>query len=458
MADNSRIEVSAIINGSTISRFQNMIFAICILIIMCDGFDTQAVAYTAPSIASEWKLAVAIFGPVFAAVLIGAMLGAFVFGYLGDKFGRKRILVLAVVLFSLLNIASAYAPSITSFIVLRFVCGVALGGALPNVIALVTEYAPARRRSTVVAITWAGFSLGAVVGGLISVLLISKFGWASVFIAGGILPLCLVPFVVFMLPESIKFLIVARQNVAEVASILGKIRPDLHFANNATFFLDEAQPGRGQVLALFKDGLAVGSVFLCLAYFMSLLLFYFLTNWIPLLLRQAGLPLQDALMGTVIFNFAGIISSISFTQLIDRKIVRPINILISAYFVGALAVCSIGNVGMTFWPIMSAIFLSGSFVIGAQISLGAYISNYYPTAIRGTGVGWSVFVGRFGSLTGTLVGGLLVSLGLTPSQLFRVSSMVPLLACASLLVFVRLTPRNLNDDAKSSEAEPVVAR
>jgi MFS transporter, AAHS family, 4-hydroxybenzoate transporter len=458
MADNSRIEVAAIINGSTITRFQYLIFTICILIIMCDGFDTQAVAYTAPSIASEWKLAAGIFGPIFAAVLIGAMLGAFVFGYLGDKFGRKRILALAVVLFSLLNIASAYAPSITSFVVLRFICGVALGGALPNVIALVTEYAPARRRSTLVAITWAGFSLGAVVGGLISVPLISKFGWTSVFVAGGIMPLCLVPFVIFILPESIKFLIVARQNVVAVASILRKISPHLQFANNATFFLNEAQPGRGQVSALFKDGLAVGSVFLCLAYFMSLLLFYFLTNWIPLLLRQAGLPLQDALMGTVIFNFAGIISSISFTQLIDRKVVRPINVLIAAYFVGALAVCSIGNVGMAFWPIMSTIFLGGFFVIGAQISLGAYISNYYPTSIRGTGVGWSVLVGRFGSLAGTLVGGVLVSLGSTPSQLFQISGAVPLLACASLLIFAKFTPRSLSGDPKSLEAEPVVAR
>ena len=176
MADNARIDVAAVINDGAISRFQYLIFTICVLIIMCDGFDTQAVAYVAPSIAADWKLAPGSFGPVFAAVLVGAMAGAFVFGYLGDKFGRNRILALCVLWFGVLNIASAYAPSITPFIVLRLLCGIGLGGAIPNVMALVAEYAPARKRSTLIAITWSGFALGAVLGGMISVPLIGPDG------------------------------------------------------------------------------------------------------------------------------------------------------------------------------------------------------------------------------------------------------------------------------------------
>jgi AAHS family 4-hydroxybenzoate transporter-like MFS transporter len=441
MADSARIDVAAVINDGAISRFQYVIFTICVLIIMCDGFDTQAVAYVAPSMAADWNLAPGSFGPVFAAVLLGAMMGAFLFGYLGDKFGRNRILALCVVWFGVFNIASAFAPSITAFIVLRLLCGIGLGGAIPNVMALVAEYAPARKRSTLIAITWSGFALGAVLGGMISVPLIATFGWTSVFIAGGILPLCLVPFIILTLPESIKFLIVARRNAATVAAILGKISPRQRFDDNTEFFLDEAQTGRGQISALFKDGLAVGSVFLCLAFFMSLMLVYLFINWIPLLLRQAGLPLQHALMGTIIFNLSGIVGSILCTQLIDRKIGRPIVILIAAYFVGALAVFSIGYAGTAFWPIMGTIFLSGFFVIGVQLSLNAYITNYYPTAIRGTGVGWSQVVGRFGSLSGPLVGGVLVSQGMTPSQLFQISSVAPLLACASLLVFAKLSAR-----------------
>jgi AAHS family 4-hydroxybenzoate transporter-like MFS transporter len=439
MNDNARIDVAAIINEAEISRFQYLIFGICFLIIMCDGFDTQATAYVAPSIASEWKLAPGSFGPVFAAVLLGAMAGAFVFGYLGDKFGRNRVLALCVAWFGALNIASAFAPSIAPFIVLRLLCGIGLGGAIPNVMALVAEYAPARKRSTLVAITWSGFALGAVLGGIISVPLISTFGWTSVFVVGGILPLCLVPVVILALPESIKFLIVASRKATAVASILQKISPHGHVKSDAVFFLDEAQPGHGQISALFRNGLAVGSIFLCLAFFMSLMLVYLFINWIPLLLHQAGLPLQNALMGTIIFNLSGILGSILCTQLIDRKIGKPMVILIAAYFIGALAVLCIGYAGTAFWPIMGTIFLSGFFVIGVQLSLNAYITNYYPTAIRGTGVGWSQVVGRLGSLAGPLVGGMLVSQGLTPSQLFQISSIAPLLACASLLVFAKLS-------------------
>jgi AAHS family 4-hydroxybenzoate transporter-like MFS transporter len=393
----------------------------------------------APSIAAEWKLAPGIFGPVFAAVLLGSMVGAFAFGYLADRFGRKRTLVLCMILFGVLNIGSAYAPSIESFTLLRFLCGIGLGGAIPNVMALVSEYAPARRRATLVAIAWCGFSLGAVLGGLISVPLITHFGWKSVFVFGGILPLCLVPMVVFALPESIKFLLLVRGKGAEVISVLRKLAPSRSFDDSSAFVLDEPHPGRGSIAALFRDGLAIGSVFLCLAFFMSLMLVYLFINWIPLLLRQAGLPLQDALMGTIIFNLSGIFGSIFCTQFIDRKILPPVVILIFTYLAGAAAVFAIGFAGTSFWPIMATIFLAGFFIIGAQLSLNAHITNYYPTAIRGTGVGWSQVVGRMGSLLGPLMGGALVSQGMLPSQLFQVSTIAPLLACASLLIFMKLS-------------------
>jgi AAHS family 4-hydroxybenzoate transporter-like MFS transporter len=446
MSDNAEVDVAAVIDDSEISRFQYLIFIISVLIFMCDGFDTQGVAYVAPSIVAEWKLSPGQFGPVFAAVLVGAMLGAFLFGYAADRLGRKRILIVTIVWFGVLNIASAYATSIGPFALLRFLCGIGLGGAIPNVMALVCEYAPARKRTTLVAIAWCGFGLGAVLGGIISIPLIRNFGWQSVFIVGGILPLCLVPFAVLALPESIKFLMLTPTSGATVASILRRIDPRGQFADDSRFVLNEMRPGRGQIAALFSDGLAVGSILLCLAFFMSLMLVYLFINWIPLLLRQAGLPLEQALLGTVIFNLAGIVGSIVCTQLIDRKAGPPITILIIAYFIGALAVLSIGFVGTSFWPIMTTIFLSGFFVIGVQLSLNAYITNYYPTAIRGTGVGWSQVVGRLGSLSGPLVGGALVSQGMAPNQLFQVSSLAPLLACVFLFLFAKLSRRKPSTD------------
>jgi MFS transporter, AAHS family, 4-hydroxybenzoate transporter len=446
MAD--AFDVAAIINGSAISRFQYRLFLVSMLIMMCDGFDTQAVAYVAPSIVAEWKLAPGNFGPVFSAVLLGAMLGAFVFGYVADRIGRRLTLAPCVILFGVLNIASAYATSIDSFIMLRFLCGVGLGGTIPNVMALVAEFAPARKRATLVVITWCGFALGAVLGGLISIPLISNFGWPSVFIVGGVLPLCIVPFALAALPESIKFLILTRKKSARVAAILRKIDPDSHIEDGAVFVLSEPPSGRGYVTALFRDRVALGSIFLCFAFFMSLMLVYLLITWIPLLLRAAGLPLEHAIMGTVIFNLAGLIGSLFFSQLIDRKIGRPMAILIGAYLIGAGAVFSIGFAGNTVWPIMATIFLSGFFVIGVQLSLNAYITNFYPTGIRGTGIGWSQVVGRTGSLIGPLVGGVLVSHGIGPSQVFQLSGVAPLLACLSLLLFARLSSDDGTEGAR----------
>jgi MFS transporter, AAHS family, 4-hydroxybenzoate transporter len=244
------------------------------------------------------------------------------------------------------------------------------------------------------------------------------------------------------LPESIKFLSLARGQGTSVAAILRRIDPRQTFDADSSFVLHEIRTGHGPVWSLFKDGLAIGSVFLCLAFFMSLLLVYLFINWIPFLLHQAGLPLQHALMGTIIFNLSGIVGSIVCTQLIDRKLVRPMVILTAGYLAGAAAVLAIGFAGTAFAAIMGTIFLSGFFVIGAQLSLNAYITNYYPTAIRGTGVGWSQVVGRLGSLLGPLVGGALVSQGMAPSQLFRESSIAPLLACLSLMAFAALSSRS----------------
>jgi MFS transporter, AAHS family, 4-hydroxybenzoate transporter len=456
MNKQAQVNVASVIDESSINSFHVAIFSLCFIIMMIDGFDTQAVAYVAPSLAAEWKVAPSAFGVFFSAALLGSIIGGLLFGYIIDKFGRRRSLVICVTLFGLLNLVSACATSIEAFTVVRFVCGIGLGGAIPNVLALVTEYAPAKMRATLVAFALCGIAMGAVLGGLISIPLIGKFGWASVFIVGGILPLCLVPVIGLVLPESIKFLILSNQNRSMVASILRKINPKGDYDANSSYVLDEVKTTRGHIPALFKNGLAVGSIFLSGALFMSLLLVYCFIMWIPLLLRQAGLPLQEAILGTVIFNLAGIFGSMVCTRLIDRNSHRTIFILIVGYFLGAVSVACIGFAGTAFLPIMTAIFFSGFIIIGAQLSLYATISSYYPTSIRGTGLGWSLMVGRTGSLVGPVVGSALVAAGMSPGHLFQTSSIAPLLACMSLLIFAKLSPATANAPRAVEVAGPVL--
>lgn len=436
------ISIDDVINETRMNKFRIGIVGLCMFVMMLDGFDTQAVAFVAPSLMAEWKLTPSALGMIFSSVLFGAIIGAFVFGYVADRIGRRYTLAICVAWFGALNFLNAFAHSFETFLALRFLCGLGLGGAIPNVIAMVSEYAPLRWRATLVSMAWAGFGLGAVSGGLVSIPLIASFGWHSVFVLGGVLPIIVAPVVAIAMPESIKFLSLAAENRAQIAAILRKIDPASRYASDDNFMLDEARHGGGQFLALFRGGLAIGSVFLCFALFMSLLLVYLFINWIPLLLKASGLSMQNAIMGTVIFNLAGVIGSLGCSWFIDRNGRRAIPTLIVVYLAGAVSVASIGFAGGTLGSIMLTIFLSGFFVIGVQLSLNAVIAAYYPTSIRGTGIGWSQVVGRTGSLIGPIVGGSLVAYGLTPGQLFQVSSAAPFLAALSLTIFAILSNRS----------------
>lgn len=435
MTSNVR-DVGAIINDTPINGFRGSIFALCFIVMMLDGFDTQAAAFVAPTLMGEWKLTPGTMGAIFSSVLLGAIIGAFLLGYVSDKLGRRYILAACVAWFGVFNLATALSTTADAFLIFRFICGLGLGGAIPNVVAMVSEYAPEKRRATLVAAAWAGFGLGAVIGGLVSIPLITAFSWHAVFVLGGILPLIVAPFILWKLPESVKFLSLSANNNSAIAAVVRKINPQGDYQESDTYVVRNEKQAGTKISAIFQDGLALGSVFLCLALFMSLLLVYLFLNWIPLLLRTSGLSMQNALLGTVIFNFAGLFGSIACGWLIDRNKKHGLFVLIGVYVLGAIAVASIGLVGPTFGAIMTTIFLSGFLVIGVQLSLQAVIAAYYPTAIRGTGIGWSQVVGRSGSLIGPIVGGYLVAAGFTPAQLFQISSAAPLLAALSLAIFM----------------------
>lgn len=441
------VNINDVIDNAPMNRFRMTIFGLCVFVMMLDGFDTQAVAFVAPSLAAEWNLEPATLGMIFSSALLGAIIGAFGMGIVSDRLGRHRALMLSVTWFGLFNLACAFATSVEMFLVLRFLCGLGLGGVVPNLIALVAEYAPRRRRAMLISIAWAGFALGAVIGGVLAIPLLANFTWHSIFVLGGVLPLLTVPLVALLVPESIKFLNLTAANRSAVAEIMRKVDPAGAYGPGTEFTAAEpALPSSG-VGELFRNGRALGSIFLCLALFMSLLLVYLFLNWIPLLLRQSGLSLSNALLGTVIFNLAGILGSIICGFVVDRSGRHAVRILLATYVLAGLAVISIGAAPAEFGPIMATIFLSGFLIIGVQLPLQAVIAAYYPTAIRGTGIGWSQVVGRTGSLFGPLLGGALVGLGLTPSQLFQVSSAAPFLAALSLAIFIIFSRGATTSDA-----------
>jgi MFS transporter, AAHS family, 4-hydroxybenzoate transporter len=430
--DSDRINVIEVIDKAPIGALQIQIIVLCCLVSMLDGFDTQSIAFVAPSISRIWSLPPARFGSIFSATLLGTAIGAVVFGRLADRYGRRKLIAIAVAAFGSMTIACAFAGGVLSLAILRFLAGLGLGGAIPNFLAYASEFAPERARSTIVVVTLWGFPAGAVLGGLASTQLIEQWGWSSVFIAGGALPLILAPILFLILPESIRYLTLQPSSGPLVAMTLRRIDESFDYPGDAAYFLPEKEAPSRRVREVFEGRLAVGTTLLGGALFMSLLLAYLLVNWIPLLFRAIGMPLGDALLGAVVLNSGGIAGSYVFSRLIDRTR-GALPLMSASYSVAALAIGTLGVFGVSRGLILSSTGIVGFFLIGTQMSLTAYIADYYPSALRATGIGLTQAIGRCGSLIGPLLGGLLLSIGMSPQGVLRFGALPALGAVVALL-------------------------
>ncbi len=328
------VNVTRVIDEARIGRFQISVVVLCTIIAMLDGFDTQSVAFVAPVIAGLWKAKMAAFGAVFAAGLLGLTIGAFVFGPVGDRFGRKLVLLACTALFGAFTLSTAFADGLQTLLVLRVLAGVGLGGAMPNIIAMTSEYAPKRLRATTVAVMFCGFPLGSTLGGFLAAWMIPRFGWQSVFWVGGVLPALLLPFLAVVMPESIRFLVAKRQAPARVARILARIDPRRRWTPSVDrYYVPEPQVGGFSGRHLFTQGRAPTTLLLWTAYFANLLVMYFLVNWLPALFKRAGLTMSAAIVTAAMLNLGGVFGGVAFGRMIDRM--KPFVVLGTAYGVAS---------------------------------------------------------------------------------------------------------------------------
>jgi AAHS family 4-hydroxybenzoate transporter-like MFS transporter len=235
----SAVDVAGFIEQQPVGRFQIGLLLTCAAVLFLDGFDTQAIGYVAPALAKEWGLTKGALGPVFSAGLFGLMLGALIFGPLADRIGRKKIIIFSSLAFGIGTLATAFVTDVNTLLVIRFLTGLGLGGAMPNAVAMTSEFSPHRRRATMVMVMFCGFSVGAALGGLLAAALIPQFGWRSVFVVGGLAPLLLVPILMLRLPESVRFLALTGRAHERVAQLLGHINPKAAFAPGTQFVVHE---------------------------------------------------------------------------------------------------------------------------------------------------------------------------------------------------------------------------
>ncbi|HDT6543530.1 TPA: aromatic acid/H+ symport family MFS transporter [Kluyvera ascorbata] len=444
-----RRELQALIDAAPIGAMQWRVIICCFLVVMMDGFDTAAIGFIAPAIREHWQLSAADLAPLFGAGLLGLTAGALLCGPLSDKLGRKRVIEWCVALFGLFSLLSAFSPNLEMLIVLRFLTGLGLGGAMPNTITMTSEYLPSRRRGALVTLMFCGFTLGSALGGIVSAQLVAVIGWHGILVLGGVLPLALFFGLLVALPESPRWLVRRQRPPAQISRTLSAMTGERY--ENTEFWLDEpAATQKGSISQLFAGRQLTITLMLWVVFFMSLLIIYLLSSWMPTLLNHRGIDLQHASWVTAAFQVGGTLGALLLGVLMDKF--NPFWVLAVSYALGAVCIVMIGLSENGLWLMALAIFGTGIGISGSQVGLNALTATLYPTQSRATGVSWSNAIGRCGAIVGSVSGGMMMAMNFSFDILFFVIA-VPAAVSAVMLTLLTLVVRQ---SSRVPESQPVM--
>lgn len=427
------LDVQRFINAQPLSAYQWRVVLLCFLIVFLDGLDTAAMGFIAPALTQEWGIDRASLGPVMSAALIGMVFGALGSGPLADRFGRKLVLVGAVFLFGLFSLFSAFSANVDQLLVLRFLTGLGLGAAMPNATTLLSEYTPERLKSLLVTSMFCGFNLGMAGGGFVSAKLIPAFGWHSLLLIGGLLPLVLTLVLLLWLPESARYLVVRNKGDERVRRVLAPIAPS-EVAVASGFRVPEQQTvqSRNVFRVIFSGTYSAGTLLLWLTYFMGLVIVYLLTSWLPTLLRDSGASLEQAASIGALFQLGGVLSAVGVGWAMDRF--DPHRVIGVFYLLAGVFAWLVGQSLGQMTLLATLVLVAGMCINGAQSAMPSLAARFYPTQGRATGVSWMLGIGRFGAILGAWIGATLLGLGWNFEQVLTALVLPAALATAAVLV------------------------
>jgi len=437
MAESRSVDVNEAIERQKIGPFQIGLGLVLLLTMFVDGFEAQAPGFAAPAIIRDFGIQRAAMTPVFVAGNFGLMLGAILLGILGDRAGRKRTIVVGLLVLSLFSYLSTLATDIQTLMTLRVFTGIGVGGILPSVIALGSEYSPKRYQATIIWFLLIGYQAGASSGALVSTMLIPAYGWQIMFAIGAGLPIAVAGLVLSALPESVRFLSLNPDFRDHVIAILRRMERRLAIASDAPLIVREEKKSGVKLAHLLAEGRAPVTLLLWAVFICNLMALQFLLVWLPTVLESPSVPHSVAATATVLVPAGGLVGGLILSRFLDHGSIMPIAI---AFALGVPMVALIGSSEGSTALLMLAAFGAGCAVIGGQTNLHSIAGKFYPTFIRANGVGWANGVGRIGSVAGPGIGGMLIAMNLTNSQLFLFAAIPPL--CAAIACFALARARS----------------
>lgn len=430
-----KLNANQLIDDARLTPLHWRVILLSALIIIFDGYDLVIYGVALPKLMQHWQLDSMTAGLLGSVALFGMMFGAMIFGSLADKlesygFSRKRLIMLCVLIFSGFTVLCGFANSPKEFAIYRFIAGLGLGGVMPNVIALMTEFAPKKLRSTLVSLMFSGYAIGGMSSALLGMWLVPKFGWQIMFILAGI-PLISLPIIWKFLPESIDYL-VRQKKWNEVRDLLQQLAPQQSIADHTSIVLhkENQQTTARPLVALFTENRALVTVFFWLSVFMALLMVYALGNWIPKLMVEAGYDLSTSLVFLLALNLGGMLGAIGGGYFADRFHLGKV--ICSLFFAGAVSLYLL-SYALPMVILYLCVAIAGAASIGGQILLLAYMAQFYPSPIRSTGIGMALGVGRIGAILGPILCGWLLSLHLPIAYNFIALAIPCVLATLSVI-------------------------
>ncbi|HQT38360.1 MAG TPA: MFS transporter [Acidocella sp.] len=416
MDTENSFNIGTVVDNLPVRRFTMLIFFICFAAMLSDGYDLGVVGLAAPGIVTSFHMVRSAMAPVFSAALLGMLVGALTSGLYGDRFGRKRGIVIACFIISVASFGCGMANDFTSLLWLRFAAGIGLGGLLPNVTAMMAEFLPKKIRAAFTTYAFMGITFGGILPGVISARLVGG-EWHKLFFVGGLIPLLVLPFVYFLLPESLKFLSLDRKNDAQIRKWLGKLAPEHFIPAGVTFILNETKAEKFTIKFLFAEKLKFVTPFLWLVFISIMLVNFFINSWLTIVLRDIGFTPAQAAETVSLYYVGGVTGGLLIGPALD--IIGPVVLALYAV-IGCVITTLIGVPDTSPAMIHFLVFMIGFSVLGAQVGMSSMAGILYPTAIRSRGAGFAHSIGRIGAIGGPLLAGQLIAMHASVFVLFLV--------------------------------------